>query len=293
MIQAGGPLQMNRTRRGREQMEIAACQLPDLPPPESLPTLTIHLLTGKNFWYQTAFCLHSLATAAKRTISAQIYDDGSLRPTQQNQLRRLFPAASFIRREATEEKLDRLLPRAVFPTLRNRWDEYPNIRKLIDPHLGSHGWKLVIDSDLLFFRDPRFLLDWIDRPTQPLHAVDVENAYGYSDSLLASLTAAPLARQLNVGLCGLRSEDLDWTKLEALCHTLITTEGTNYYLEQALVAVLLAGRPCAVAPAEDYLTLPVPPEASACRAVMHHYVAGSKRWYFQNNWKRFTAPPPP
>lgn len=282
---------MRRTRRGREQMEIAAFQLSDLAPPQSQPTVTIHLLTGKNFWYQTAFCLHSLATAAQRTISAHIYDDGSLLHHQRNQLSRLFPTAAFISREETEEKLDRLLPRAAFPTLRNRWDEYPNIRKLIDPHLGSHGWKLVLDSDLLFFRAPRFILDWIDYPTKPLHAVDVQNAYGYSDPLLASLADAPLAQCLNVGLCGLRSEDLDWTKLEALCKTLITTEGTNYYLEQALVAVLLAGKSCAVAPAGDYITLPTQPEASACRAVMHHYVAGSKRWYFQNNWKRFSTLP--
>jgi hypothetical protein len=84
----------------------------------------------------------------------------------------------------------------------------------------------------------------------------------------------------------LRSEELDWERLEHLCRTLIERERTHYYLEQALVAVLLAGRACAVAPEKEYLTLPVPPEASECRAVMHHYVADSKRWYFQQNWKR-------
>jgi hypothetical protein len=43
-----------------------------------------------------------------------------------------------------------------------------------------------------------------------------------------------------------------------------------------------------VAPAADYVTLPPPAEARRCSAVMHHYVAGSKRWYFQHNWRRFT-----
>lgn len=66
---------------------------------------------------------------------------------------------------------------------------------------------------------------------------------------------------------------------------MITQEKTSYYLEQALIAMLVAGRPCAIAPVADYVTLPKPPEAHACKAVMHHYVAHSKRWYFQQNWR--------
>jgi hypothetical protein len=122
-------------------------------------------------------------------------------------------------------------------------------------------------------------------PSTPLHAIDVANAYGYSDALLSSLCQAPLSQRLNVGLCGLRSDELDWDKIEYFCRTLIETERTNYYLEQALVALLLAGRECTRTPEKDYVTLPVLPEAEACRAVMHHYVADSKRWYFQHNWR--------
>jgi hypothetical protein len=49
---------------------------------------------------------------------------------------------------------------------------------------------------------------------------------------------------------------------------------------------MVAGRPCDIAPGDDYVTLPRMPEARDCRAVMHHYVAESKRWYFQENWRR-------
>ena len=96
---------------------------------------------------------------------------------------------------------------------------------------------------------------------------------------------------VNVGLTGLESSTLDWPRLEAWCRTLHEREGTNYYLEQALVAVLLAGRDCAIAPAADYVTLPRRPEALDCHAVMHHYVAESKRWYFQTNWRRALTTP--
>jgi hypothetical protein len=292
----GGPFEQRRTEAGRREMESAALHLP---PPDtgtsapSGPPLVVHLLTGNRFWYQTAFCLHTFATRARRTLAPAIYDDGSLAPAQRDSLARLFPLARFIARDETVSRLNSLLPRERFPVLRDRWENYPNIRKLTDPHLGSTGWKLVLDSDLLFFRPPGFLTHWLDSPRSPLHAVDVQRSYGYSDALLASVATAPLADRLNVGLCGLNSDELDWEKIEWLCRTLIDRERTNYYLEQALVAILLAGRACSIAPADDYLTLPRPPEAHDCRVIMHHYVAGSKRWYFQNNWRRVMAPSTP
>ena len=50
--------------------------------------------------------------------------------------------------------------------------------------------------------------------------------------------------------------------------------------------MLVARRqPCVVAPAADYVTMPSRAETLAPTAVMHHYVAGSKRWYFRHGWR--------
>lgn len=286
-LREGGPLQQRRTAEGRIEMERAASRLePVVAPASGGPALELHLLTGRRFWYQTAFCLWTFARHAGRAIAPVLYDDGTLGGEERAALARLLPLARFVPQTEILARLDRHLPEARFPVLRERWRNYPNIRKLTDVHVGSSGWKLVLDSDLLFFRRPDLLLGWLDHPDRPLRAVDVENAYGYSRPLLDSLAAAPLADRVNVGLCGLNSAEFDWERIEQVCRTLMEREGSNYYLEQALVAVLIAGRDCAVAPAADYVTLPRPPEALACNAAMHHYVAESKRWYFQHNWRR-------
>ena len=112
---------------------------------------------------------------------------------------------------------------------------------------------------------------------------------GLAPALLNRVTGTPLAERVNVGLTGLNSSALDWERLEHWCDQLIGAAGTNYYLEQALVAMLTAGHPCAIAPEHDYVTWPKPPEADDCRAVMHHYVATSKPWYFRHNWRRALA----
>jgi hypothetical protein len=283
-VHAGGPWVEQRTELGQREMKTAGLALTVLRL-ASGESLELHLLTGRRFWYQTAFCLWTFARHACRPLAPVIYDDGTLTEEFCGPLRRLFPAARFIAHAETIARLDEHLPVAKFPTLRERWLNYPNIRKLIDPHLGSTGWKLVLDSDLLFFRRPDFLLHWLDTPDRPLHAVDCETSYGYSRPLMNELAGAPVADLVNVGLTGLNSSELDWEQLEHWCSTLITQEKTSYYLEQALIAMLMAGRPCAIAPVADYVTLPKPPEAHACKAVMHHYVAHSKRWYFQQNWR--------
>ncbi|MDB6115979.1 MAG: hypothetical protein JWQ62_2924 [Lacunisphaera sp.] len=289
-LRHGGPWQERRTLRGREAMELAARELPLLAAGDGRP-VELHLLTGRRFWYQTAFCLWSFARHARRPLAPVIHDDGSLTAEFREPLARLFPATSFVAGDESQARLDAHLPTARYPVLRERWLNYPNIRKLIAPHLGRSGWKLVIDSDLLFFRRPEFLLDWLEAPARPFHAVDCATSYGYSRPLLDTLAGAPLAELVNVGLTGLDSAAIDWDRLEQWTRELHVREGTSYYLEQALIAMLVAGRDCAVAPAADYVTLPQPPEALECRAVMHHYVAESKRWYFQRNWRQALLAP--
>ncbi len=265
-------------------MRRAAAQLSPLP--QSIgPAHPVHLLTGDRYWHQTTFCLWSLARVSGCNLAPFIYDDGSLTNEQRSRLCDLFPHTQVVSNETVRQTLHSLLPATSYPFLHERWRNYPHIRKLINPHLGSTGAKLVMDSDLLFFRRPQFLLDWLEHPNQPLHAVDSETSYGYPMEALVRLAGAPLDPLVNVGLAGLRSESLDWDRIEFWVRSLLQAHGTHYVLEQALTAMLVAGQSCAVAPAADYVTCPELPEALHRQAVMHHYVAGSKRWYFQNNWQ--------
>jgi hypothetical protein len=283
----GGPLERYRTSKGRREMEAAAWTLPRVPSRTGAgPAVSLHFLTGRRYWYQTAFCLYSFANQADVPVSAEIHDDGSLLPEHREALQRLGLPIRFHDRASAMEALERHLPVSRYPVLRERWINYPHIRKLIDVHLGSAGWKLVLDSDLLFFRRPGFLLEWLANPAQPLCAVDCEESYGYSLPLMESLAGAPIPRLVNVGLCGLRSESIDWDLVESWCRQLIEREKTSYFLEQALVAMLAARQPCTMAPAADYVTLPDEAESSACTAVMHHYVMNSKKGYFRHNWQR-------
>lgn len=290
LIADGGPLGRARIRAGRREMELAATQLPPPPPGVGGHSLRPHLLTGNRYWSQTVFCLFSLASVSGRSLEPVIIDDGSLTEEQAAHLQRLFPSARLRRPDSILAILEARLPSSRYPYLRERREAYPHIRKLIDLHLDNPGWKLVMDSDLLFFRRPDALIAWMDAPTRPLHGTDSEESYGYSRGLMESLTGCALASQVNVGLCGLNGTDIDWDRLEKWTATLMQKQGSHYFLEQALSAMLMAGKECVRLPFADYQTPPSKAECQAPRAVMHHYVAASKRWYFTRCWREVYCP---
>jgi hypothetical protein len=278
---------------GQRQMERAALRLPTMPSSGAGPLREVHFLTGRRFWYQTCFCAYSLLRHSPLGLRPVIHDDGTLLPEHHAEIRRLFPQACIVCPAEIEERLEQALPAAHYPCLRARRLVYPHLRKLTDIHAASTGWKLVLDSDMLFFRAPAFLLAWLQAPAAPCHMLDTASAYGYSLQFMTELARAPLPERLNVGICGLRSEEIDWDLLERWCRALLDREGSHYLQEQALTAMLVAGRACAIAPADDYLIQPSREEVLRPCGVMHHYVAESKAWYFRYAWRQVWKLAPP
>jgi hypothetical protein len=128
-------------------------------------------------------------------------------------------------------------------------------------------------------------LDWLRAPQQPFYMLDISRAYGYSPELMSTLARGYLPKRLNSGMCGLNSDDINWEQLEAWCKKMIEREGKRYLQEQALTAMMVVNKTCAVAPREDYIVVPQRQEVKRPRAVMHHYAGDMKRPYFQYGWK--------
>jgi len=284
-----GPRAYFRCDAWAKQMEMSVASLP-IPNGQSSETISCWFLTGQRFWYQTAYCAWTLAKHSKCKIELNLVDDGSLSEEYESRLRRLFPNGITVNKTSVADRINDLLPVSKFPVLRNRWNDYINIRKLIDVHLGSTGTKLVLDSDMLFFGRPQHLMDWLSKPTSLCLMTDCQESYGYTRPLMESLCGETIPEKLNVGICGLRSEDLDWQELEHWCQQLHAAEGTSYYLEQALVAMLAArSNSLSVMPPADYITFPTEEQVDLKAGVLQHYVADSKPWYFGKAWKNLAT----
>lgn len=265
-------------------MRKAATRLPSLAPPGT-GAKDVFFLTGRRFWYQTAFCFWSLRRQGGDALRLVLIDDGTIDAGVRSECERIFPGSRIVDAAEVTTRLNQVLPIARFPSLRRQRENYLHLRKLTDVHAGLEGWKLVCDSDMLFFRRPEMVLSWLSTPEAPLHMADVQDAYGYPEETLTELAHERLPSKVNVGVFGLLSDAIDWEKVEWWCTQLLQRHGTSYYLEQALCALLLSGKPRVELPAADYVLMPDEAECRRPRAVLHHYVAESKRGYFRHAWK--------
>jgi len=281
----GGIINTININNGKKAMQIASEKLSVLPITSDSKPFQIHYLTGKKFWYQTAFCAYSLAKVSNLPIQFVFHDDGTFDAELKEQAQIQFPNCIIHGIEEINAMNAQFLPASKYPFLNKKRIVYPHIRKLTDVHGNSSGWKLLLDSDMLFFKKPSFMLDWLSNPERPFFMLDCQNAYHYSFDLMKKLTGHSIVEKLNVGSIGLKSETIDWDKLEYWAKTMEDAEGSSYYLEQALSAMIVAGQPLTLAPLEEYVVLPSKNEVLHPSVTLHHYVAESKEWYLKQGWK--------
>lgn len=284
LILDGGHVGRENTARGLEQMVEAAKQLEPLDENADLHRAQVKFLSGKKYWYQTIFCFHSLQANTPFKITPIIYDDGTFDEESRAYIKRVVPWVRFVGVKTISSLLDTELPSSRFPTLRARREEYPHLKKLIDLHIGESSWSLVLDSDMIFFREPKKIMQWFQSPGL-VYMEDIVTNYGYPSEFLEQLVGCEMPAKVNVGLYGLKSASIDWDKVELWCHAQLSNYGPSYLQEQGLTAMLFAGQDSVVLPAKDYVVLPNNKEGRHPTAVLHHYVAHSKKYYFQQSWK--------
>jgi hypothetical protein len=282
----GGYFNYRSMMNGRRKMEHRSVELPPVTShPNGLP---VYFLTGKNYLYQTLYCIQSLIKTSAIQFKFILVDDGSFNATLIERVAKQLPGAQVITEIQITKNLQNALPETRYPYLHKKRAVYPHIKKLTDVHtIPGDDWKLVLDSDMLFWHEPADLIDWLRNPQLPLHMVDCVEAYGYTQQLMEQLAGSPVKPLLNVGAIGLKSEAIDWDKLENWVKTMEEQEGTSYYLEQALSAMLIGDSNAAVLKAEEYIVNPGTNEVKNKTGILHHYVDLSKENYFKQAWKHF------
>ena len=268
-------------------MQEAAAELAPLDPPPEDPQgpLKVHFLTGEDHWYQTLFCFVSLQRFVESRITPVLYSDGSLSKPYREQVRRVVPWVEIQTQREIEARLDDAIPRDQYALLREWRNIQPLTRKVTDLHAGSEGWKVLLDSDMLFFRKPDVLIDYLRRPEKPCFMVDVHTAYGYSPQLRYRLADGPIPEAANIGIFGLKSDEVDFDRLQHWLRVMVEEEDTSYNITQGLSSLIFSGYDCTVFPPDEYVVFPSLAEGRSPSAALHHYVAESRRSYFQHGWR--------
>lgn len=278
----GGYFNLTKIEKARKEMEEASL---DLPPVISYDNgLPVYFLTGKKYLYQTLFCIQSISKVSDEKFKFYLVDDSSFTNEDLINISRLLPNSTIYTKEIIEKQLAINLPKEKYPYLHHKRATYPHLKKLTDVHIfDENPWKLVLDSDMLFWKQPDQLISWLKKPSSPAHMVDCEECYGYSKTIMQELCSEKIKPLVNVGAIGLLSKSIQWSNLENWCIELEKKEGVTYFLEQALSAMLIGEQDSTILNKETYV---VNPQNLYNKDILHHYVDTSKELYFKTAWKQ-------
>jgi hypothetical protein len=248
----------------------------------SSPKITY--LTGNRIFYQTVFSAYSLIVAAQRSFQMTILSDGTLSEQNVALLHELFPGRiAYVSAHTQEEQTEQLFPATRFPTLRRLRTQCALFRKLVDVHGGQTGWNLFVDSDTFFHRRPDRLLEWTVEASLPCYMLDHWSNYGHPVEVLEQIVGTPIIPHVNSGLVGLRSETIEWDRVEFWLTEMEQRGGRLVFFEQGLTAILLSQTQAIALPKNEYVVCPTRGETKRPTAAFHHYAGDSKFRYLRYN----------
>ncbi len=282
----GGIVSYRKMLKGKKEMIRASYWLPEIVSHQD--GLPIYFLTGKNYLYQTLFCAKSLVNTSQEKFKFILVDDGSFDDQLIERASKQMPGVEIITKDIIRQNVENTLPEEKFPYLHWKRKVYPHIKKLTDVHtLSNNPYKLVLDSDMLFWDEPKEIINWLQNPQGCIHMVDSKESYGYDRKVMQLLSGKKISSLVNVGAIGCKSSIINWQDLERWAKHLEMNYGASYFLEQALSAMIIAEQQQTILDKDDYIVNPLNTITRDLRInKLHHYVDLSKKFYFEKAWKK-------
>lgn len=197
----------------------------------------IHVLTSKDDFLNLMWALKSFYCVSGRKYCLAIHDDGTLLPDQVKQLAKHFPDSRYISRSQADE--------AVIPTLKS----FPNCLEFRDSnhlspklfdfrHFLISDRMFLLDSDVLFFEEPKELLRRLECPDYHKNSVnaDVTTAYTVDPKDVSDQFGIDMIDRFNSGLGLIHRDSL---RLEWIEEFLTLPEILSHFwrIEQTLFAL--------------------------------------------------------
>ena len=238
----------------------------------------IHLLTSAQDWLNLIWTIKSFYAVSGRKYALCIHDDGTLAPEHFEELEKQFPGSRIISR--SEADTDVLSSLALFPRcLAFRKTNHLALKVFDFPFYLQSDRMLLLDSDVLFFREPTKLLRAIEDPGYGLNTVnrDIASAYTVDPAEVKSRTGVNLIERFNTGLGLIHKESLRLDWIEEFLGLPGILEGHFWRIEQTLYALCSSRFGVELLPETYDIRLSGGINNSSCR----HYVGAIRHLFYK------------
>ncbi|WP_353930084.1 hypothetical protein WJM97_17545 [Okeanomitos corallinicola TIOX110] len=197
----------------------------------------IHVLTSASDWLNLVWTLKSFYHFSQRQYALCIHDDGTLTEENITTLQYHFPEARIINRKQADEKVLPLL--SSYPHCLEFRKTNHLSPKVFDfaAYLQSDRL-LLLDSDILFFKEPTELLNRIEKPEYKFNSLnaDVQSAYTVDPETVKNHLGFHLADRINSGLGLIHKDSLNFAWIEEFL-SLPNIIGHFWRIEQTIYAL--------------------------------------------------------
>lgn len=161
--------------------------------------VSLHMVLSHDGLVMGQLTLRSLEFHSGYSWSPIIHDDGTLNDKDVTEIMTNFPDASVIRKAESDSVLHEALKD--FPHCRDNRVKHPWFLKVFDTrHYARHDRYIVIDSDIVFFRKPDFVLEWMrERPETFWFMEDTKEKYSSGRKEIEKEVGFPIWERVNSG----------------------------------------------------------------------------------------------
>ncbi len=249
--------------------------------PQPVP---IHVLTGAKDWELCAWMLASFFHFTEQTWNVVIHDDGTLNAQIGAQLKKIFKSIRIISRDEADTKMDRILQ--PFPFCHDYRNKHPLALKIFDmAHFCESERFIVLDSDVLFFKYPREIIDWVSKNASDcwFNEDAEEGSLITTDHAWADLGVA-LWPRVNSGLCLLTKAAIDLEFCERALGETSILKGHIWRVEQTLFALCASRHGKGGLLPKTYEVSLTKDASSDC--IARHYVGAVRDHFYGEGLKR-------
>jgi hypothetical protein len=233
----------------------------------------VHILTSYRDWQMAFWAIYSLISSTHRGIRIAIHDDGTLPEEAHRRFTEYFPDSRIVPvAEADSAVKSKFKNHKRLLHLRNRLKHF---WKLTDFALFcDHPRMIVLDSDVLFFREPVDLLAGPRGSAAHLFMRDIWSTY---ESTEREGQGPPLADRICCGLGNVDAKALDFDRMESfLAASRVDLDRCDIWIEQTLWALECAAAGVEYLPGEYAMAL----GRGSGGLTAKHYIGGPSRDYF-------------
>ena len=210
--------------------------------PDYLGGVSLHMVVGHDMLRMGLLSLRSFEFHTRYRWSPLIHDDGTLDAGDLALLQHHFPDAVVITRSRADQEVPVGL--ADFPACRDHRMKHHWFLKVFDTRHYAPGHRyIIIDSDIIFFRRPDAVLDWLTTGSEAMRVMeDDHEKYSHSRQTIEEQLGLKLLPRANSGLDLMPKNAADLALADRFLATCADSATQYPFLEQTIFAIWVSAR---------------------------------------------------